>query len=267
MTLADLLTSGEWNGLEFDDAVQAADESELADALALATHPDADVRLTLAQQLPFLTTAEVPPANLVGVAIGLSADPDHQVRDWATFAIGQQWREVDTEAIRRALAARLDDDDRETRQEALVGLAYRRDPRALPRVRAALSRPDGEVWLLEMIAAGALGDPALHELVMRHQTGWDGDAAQIAGFVRRLTDPSGVGDDIVDGVADVYRRQARGKDDADLLSWQHMSGMLKIAPHRAAEFLELVLARLGGDEAAIRELLNSALAQDAADGG
>lgn len=113
--------------------------------------------------------------------------------------MGTQWRTVDTVEVREALAARVDDDNPETQSEALLGLAYRRDPRALPYVRAALSRPNGKMWRLELIVAGALSDPALHDLVLQHQKGWDDDEAPmpIADRVRRLTDPAGPGDDVL----------------------------------------------------------------------
>ena len=99
--------------------------------------------------------------------------------------------------IRDALAARIDDSDVETRCEALLGLAYRQDLRALPYVRDALALANGDVWMLELRAAGALGDPSLHPLVNQHLDGWnDPDAAVIDG-VYRLTDPAGIGLDVL----------------------------------------------------------------------
>jgi hypothetical protein len=47
------------------------------------------------------------------------------VRDYACLALGTQWREVDSPELRSALADRLDDPDRDTGHEALLGLAYR----------------------------------------------------------------------------------------------------------------------------------------------
>lgn len=79
---------------------------------------------------------------------------------------------------------------------ALLGLAYRHDPRAFPRVRAALSRPSGDLWRLELVAAGALGDPRLHPLVLRHLDGWDEEDSLVTDAVRRLTDPAGPGADL-----------------------------------------------------------------------
>ena len=62
--------------------------------------------------------------------IELSADPDSGIRDWATFALGTL-SPRDTTELRKALAARLGDDDPDTRIEAVHGLALRGDVRAL----------------------------------------------------------------------------------------------------------------------------------------
>jgi hypothetical protein len=261
MDLAALLLAGDWSSSSFYKAVDVADAADVAAVLALAAHGDPVVRGAVARTLPLLTHGDVPTAEMVEAAVALSADPDKRVRDYSCFALAEQWREVDTPAVREALAARLDDIDREARSEALVGLAYRQDPRALPRVRAALSRPSGDVWRLEMVAAGALSDTQLHDLVLRHQAGWDD--AGTADAVRRLTDPRGPGDDVLDGVAELYRRRAHGRPDGDALSaWQLLADMLDIAPHRAGEFFGEVLARLDGDDAALREVrTSSTLAQ------
>jgi len=264
MRVAELLLAGQADTVEFNDAVDAADASDLAAVLALADHPDYEVRRVVAATLPLLTHGCGPTEQMVAVAIDLTLDRDIVVRDWACFALAQQWREVDTPALCDALAARLDDIDRDTRSEALVGLAYRGDPRALPRVREALSRPSGAVWHLELVAAGALSDPQLFDLVERHYDGWATvDANRIGEAVRRLTDPAGPGTDLLDGMAELSRRRAHGRPDGDALGvWQLMNEMLDIAPSRAREFFDGVIARVAGDDAAERELReHSALAQ------
>jgi hypothetical protein len=146
--------------------------------------------------------------------------------------------------------------DRDTRCEALVGLEFRGDARVLVRVRDALSRPSGDVWRLELVAAGALSDPQLYELVLAHQAGWgDVDAAHTADVVRRLTDPAGLGAAIFDGVAELYRRRAHGRPDGTALAaWHLMDEMLDIAPQWAEEFFLAVLERLAGDEDAVAEV-------------
>ncbi|NKY41577.1 hypothetical protein, partial [Cellulomonas septica] len=83
----------------------------------------------------------------------------------------------------------------------------------------------------------------------------------------RATDPGGVGDDVLEGVADVCRRRARGLPDGDALaSWSVLSGVLDAAPHLAVTVLDAVLDRLADDPAARDELLHrSALGQQAVD--
>ncbi len=63
--------------------------------------------------------------------IVLTKDPEAHVRDWATFALGTQV-EVDTPELREALVDRLADEDEDTRDEAIVGLARRGDRRMIP---------------------------------------------------------------------------------------------------------------------------------------
>jgi hypothetical protein len=238
MGVADLLLAGERDGAAYWEAVDTADAGDTAAVLALAGHSDAQVRTDVAMTLPLLTQGESPSAQMVAAAITLSRDPDARVRDAACFALAEQWREVDTPQVREALTARLDDADTEVRCEALLGLAHRHDPRALPRVAAALSRPSGEVWRLELVAAGALSDPRLHELVLTHKDGWDDEDTLTVQAVRALTDPTGPGTDLMDGVADLYRRRAHGHPDGEALAaWHRLDMMLDIAPHRAGEFL------------------------------
>ncbi|WP_421732328.1 HEAT repeat domain-containing protein [Cellulomonas sp.] len=247
------------------DAIGAAGPQDVASVLALVGHESAVVRKAVAVQLPYLTDAE-PSAELLATAIRLTADLDPQVRDWACFTLGQQWQEVDTPELRRALVDRLDDIDLDTRHEALVGLSLRQDQRALPYVRAELSRADGSVRRLAMVAAGALGDPTLHDLTLRHQSGWVDRAGQsVADCARRLTDPTGPGDDVLDGVAALLRLRAHGfNGDAQLVWWGCLTQMLDIAPHRARQFYDAVRSRLDGDQRALAELrTRSALAVDA----
>ena len=267
MDLLSLFLAPDWDDLVFEEALDRAAPGDVDAILDLATSDDADVRLHLAHHLVHLSRGDAPSPRTVQTAIALTADPDIRVRDWACFALGTQWDEIDTAELRDALAARLDDVGRDARSEALMGLALRRDPRAYERVREALSRPSGVVYTLEMRAAAALGDPDLHALVLEHQTGWDDDEGALAAEVAlRLTDPHGPGDDLYDGVAELSRRRARGEPDGDaLMSWRLMSTVLDLAPHRAGEFLEEVVARLGADAAAVSEITErSALAVMAA---
>lgn len=58
----------------------------------------------------------------------MTEDPDAEVRDWATMGLAGLAQ--DSEPIRDALAARLDDEDLNTVAEATRGLATRGDARA-----------------------------------------------------------------------------------------------------------------------------------------
>lgn len=85
----------------------------------LRGHPDPDVRYAVLHGL----TGHDDDAAVSGL-IALSADPEAQVRNWATFGLGQEI-ERDTPALRDALSARLNDPDHDTRWEAVAGLARR----------------------------------------------------------------------------------------------------------------------------------------------
>jgi HEAT repeat protein len=114
-----------------------------------------------------------PSPHAIEALIALSADLDGETRDWATFGLGSQLEDEDTEAIRDALAARLDDPDGDTSGEALLGLAGRRDPRALP---VLLARLDDDPGNLIVEAAAALGAPeALPALQRLKREGWQLD--------------------------------------------------------------------------------------------
>lgn len=268
MDLVSLFLAPDWDNLVFEEALDRAAPGDVDAILDLATSDDAGIRLHLAQNLVHLSRGDAPTPRTVRTAIDLSADPVIAVRNWACFTLGTQMVEIDSPELREALAARLDDVGREVRSEALMGLALRRDPQALDRLREALGRPSGVVFTMEMRAAAALGDPSLHPLVLEHQTGWaDDEGERTALAARRLTDPQGPGDDVLDGVAELSRRRAGGGPDGDALtSWHLMSSLLDLAPHRAGEFLDQVVARLGDDVAAVREIRErSALAVMAAD--
>jgi methionyl-tRNA formyltransferase len=96
--------------------------------LRLRRHPDARVREGAADALSGRDDERVFDALLE-----LTSDPEPGIRDWATFALGTLSPQ-DTPVLRDALAARLDDEDDDTRIEAVHGLALRGDARALDAV-------------------------------------------------------------------------------------------------------------------------------------
>lgn len=98
--------------------------------------------------------------------IELSQDTDDDVRNWASFGIAQQI-DLDTPALRDALALRLADHDPEIRGEAMIGLGRRGDSRALPAVKLALQGEFHGDWPLE--AAGLIGAADLVPLIRAHR--------------------------------------------------------------------------------------------------
>jgi methionyl-tRNA formyltransferase len=88
--------------------------------------------------------------------IALSGDDEPLVRDWATFALGTL-AEHDSPKLREALAARLDDDDEDTRLEAVHGLALRHDERAAEPARDLIAADSGDsgVWRRHLLSETA----------------------------------------------------------------------------------------------------------------
>lgn len=80
-------------------------------------------------------------ATASNILLKLTADDDECVRDWATFAVGVLG-EGDTVKIRDALVDRLSDPNQDVREEAVVGLAKRKDARALEPLLEMLTEPE-----------------------------------------------------------------------------------------------------------------------------
>lgn len=258
-TIAALLAEPDTSPAELADAVAwCYDDAALPLLLPLARHADPGVRRAVAQALPSVL-GDAEPGDTVRALLALSGDADDDVRDWACFALGTQLSEVDEPAVRDALAARLDDPHDDTRCEALLGLARRRDQRALPVLRERLSREN--VYSLEIDAAGALGHSSLHTLVRGHLSGWDDDVVGRVCAALRLTDPDGVGDDLLDGLADWFRAGAPHATDLDRYWWSVALQLFEHAEYRAPEIAEQVHHRLRGCEPATSLMLGSRLAQ------
>jgi len=90
--------------------------------------PDAEIRFSVACALgpPFANDPQA-----VEALLELMRDEDEEVRDWATFNLGNLG-DADSPAIREALIERLGDSYPDAREEAAVSLAKRKDLRALP---------------------------------------------------------------------------------------------------------------------------------------
>lgn len=96
--------------------------------------------------------------------IHLTKDESVMVRDWATFSIGSMI-DADTPTIRNALADRLSDSDSDTRCEALMGLAIRKDKRVLLPLKKELMRSAVDELVID--AAEEYADESLDSLLER----------------------------------------------------------------------------------------------------
>ena len=134
---------------------------------SLAFHPSDLVRKAVAQALG---GAENPPAT--DILIRLSQDQDEDVRDWATFGLGSMCS-LDTPEIRETLIVRLSDSHFDTRSEAMVGLARRRDERVVPFIAATLKAQF--VGKLAVEAAGEIASCDLVEPLEDLMGWWDVD--------------------------------------------------------------------------------------------
>ncbi len=126
---------------------------------SFANHNLADVRLAVAFAL--LTHED---KVSISTLIRLTRDTSAKVRDWATFGLGTQI-DTDTPAIRKALMARVDDLDCDTRCEAILGLAFRKDKRVLHILQQELMKPSPTTLIFE--AAAEFGDKSLLPLIAK----------------------------------------------------------------------------------------------------
>lgn len=98
-----------------------------------ANHSDETIRFNVACALgSFCNDPES-----VLVLLKLTADANENVRDWAVFGVGVLG-DIDSTEIRDTLVERLQDPGEEVREEAMVGLAKRKDQRVLTTLRSAL---------------------------------------------------------------------------------------------------------------------------------
>jgi HEAT repeat protein len=143
-------------------AVGHQDDSEAVPLLvALASHTSPEVRFSVAFGLGGLEGPEVVPA-----LTGLTSDLDSDVRDWSTFALARL-RQDDSDAIRAAFWARIEDEDLDTRWEAIAGLVLRQEPKVRGYLEVELRRAplvDNDHFSL-LAAAHSLKDPTLKDLL------------------------------------------------------------------------------------------------------
>jgi hypothetical protein len=138
--------------------------------LSLAGHPFEDVRWHLAWALPIDDGGGgAVDRETIETLIRLAGDPEPRVRDWATFSLGMT--EADSAEIRQALLDRLADSDFDTRGEAAVGLAKRKEPRAVRGLADCLM--SDRVGELYVEAAELYADPQLKGALVALKRWWD----------------------------------------------------------------------------------------------
>ena len=103
---------------------------------AFHSHPSEEIKFTVACALGCFPNEPLS----VHTLLALMEDGDADVRDWATFGLGVLG-DQDSPEIRQALFRRVNDEDVDAREEALVGLAKRRDTRILPQLIHELEQP------------------------------------------------------------------------------------------------------------------------------
>jgi HEAT repeat protein len=103
----------------------------------LHLHPSADVRCAAAYSLGSFAND----SRAADALLELLRDVDEEVRDWSTFGLGVLG-DLDSPEVRDALYQRMTDSSRDVREEALVGLAKRKDRRVLPTLVAKLNEPE-----------------------------------------------------------------------------------------------------------------------------
>lgn len=152
------------------------DPRALPALLGLVEHPSAQVRYAVARYLPVVVGEDVAPVAAVDALLKLSRDIQEEVRDWATFGLGSAW-DLDSEAVRAALTERLDDDHPDTREEAIIGLARRRDEQAVELLAEVLMRDD--VSFRVVSAVEDVADPRLLPALAWLSEWWPQDGADI----------------------------------------------------------------------------------------
>ena len=154
--------------------ISAVNFRELKDCvswlISLAQHPSDDIRWRVAWGLP-APDAHDPELGreIISTLMRLLADPEPQVRDWATFSLSMT--DEDSPQLREALLDRMQDTDFNTRSEAAIGLAKRKEPRGLRPLEECLK--SDQVGELYVEAAEMYADPSLKQALTQLRKWWD----------------------------------------------------------------------------------------------
>lgn len=155
------------------------DPSAVPSLARLKTHSNARVRFAVVFAL-----AGYEDELAIKTKIEMSSDQDELVRDWATCGLGKI--DVDSPEIRAALIARVSDEDEITRGEALVGLARRKDARAIEPLIKELERCyEAEHGDYSIEAAEEFAHPRLLPVLKRLKQSAEADDTRFDEAIRR----------------------------------------------------------------------------------
>jgi HEAT repeat protein len=154
------------------------EKSCLPTLIKLGQHPNSWVRTAAAMNIGS-AVSEIMSLTQLRAIIKMTIDPDVDVRNWSTFALGTHLDPSDrlSPAVRAALWVRIHDRHTETRAEAFRGLARHGDPRGIAPLKAWLesqNRRRQTIWIWEIEAAGIYADPAFFPVLSDITTWWDG---------------------------------------------------------------------------------------------
>ncbi|WP_405377574.1 hypothetical protein [Nonlabens sp. Asnod3-A02] len=120
-------------------------EKQISKLVEFKTIKNTDIKHALISALSGLENS-----NAINTLIEFTEHKTSTIRNWATFGIGTLI-ESDNREIRNALWKRIDDTDFETKSEAIVGLANRKDEKIKGVIKSELKNGDYGTLLFEAI--------------------------------------------------------------------------------------------------------------------
>lgn len=132
-----------------------------------AEDEDPDLRCQAVQAAALIMASGGETNEGLAAIISRMEDADREVGYWATVSLASTL-DVDTPEVRMALSKRLFDLDDTIRNEAIVGLSRRKDPRMFATLEAALLAPKPAERIFD--AVEAYGDPRLVPILERADT-------------------------------------------------------------------------------------------------
>lgn len=137
--------------------------------ISLSQHPSEDIRWRVAWGLPSPDSCDPNLGRqIIDTLMRLLVDPEPRVRDWATFSLSMT--EEDSPQLREALLERMQDTDFNTRSEAAIGLAKRKEPLGVNLLVECLkSDLVGELYVE---AAETYADPRLKPALLSLRKWW-----------------------------------------------------------------------------------------------